>query len=336
MGTLAASTNASIERVVDRALGADFVVSSAATTPFSTEISRSVAASPGVETVSPVRLGWAKVKGDDTFPAGVDPASIERAVQIRYAAGSTAGLQGDGLLVDESTAQAQGWKVGDTVPMTFPLGEKQLRLGGVYEDNVLLGPYVVSLPTLQAGTGVDQDNLLYVLPREGVGVVAVKAGISARLADYPQVALKDQTEYKEEQKGQVAQLTAVIYALLALSVLIAALGIVNTLALSVIERTREIGLLRAVGMSRRQLRRMVRLESVVISLFGAVLGLAVGVGFGVALQRALADDGISELVVPAGSLAAFLLVAAVIGVLAAVWPARRAARLDVLRAVAAQ
>ena len=118
--------------------------------------------------------------------------------------------------------------------------------------------------------------------------------------------------------------------------LIAALGIVNTLALSVLERTREIGLLRAVGMSRWQLRRMVWLESVVISLFGAVLGLVIGVGFGVALQRALADDGISELAVPAVQLLLFLVIAALIGVLAALWPAQRAARLDVLRAIAAQ
>jgi putative ABC transport system permease protein len=147
------------------------------------------------------------------------------------------------------------------------------------------------------------------------------------------VVLQDQTGFKENQKKQVNQLLYFIYGLLALSIIIAVLGIVNTLALSVIERTHEIGLLRAVGMSRRQLRRMVRLESVVISVFGAVLGLLIGIGFGVALQPTLADQGIGVLSVPGGSLASFVVVAAIIGVLAAVWPARRAARLDVLRAI---
>jgi len=122
--------------------------------------------------------------------------------------------------------------------------------------------------------------------------------------------------------------------MLALAVVIAVLGIVNTLALSVTERTREIGLLRAIGMSRRQLRRMIRLESVVMAIFGAVLGLIVGLGFGISLQRTLADDGISELRVPGVQLVIFLVVAALVGVLAAVWPARRAAKLDVLRAIA--
>lgn len=226
--------------------------------------------------------------------------------------------------------------MGDPVTVAFPLGEKQLRLGGVYEDNVLLGPLVVSLPTLQAGTGIDQDNFVYVGTAPGADPAAVKADIETRLRAYPNLSLKDQTEYKDEQKGQVAQLTSIIYGLLGLSVLIAALGIVNTLALSVLERTREIGLLRAVGMSRWQLRRMAWLESVVISLFGAVLGLVIGIGFGVALQRALANDGISELAVPAVQLLVFLVIAALIGVLAALWPAQRAARLDVLRAIASQ
>ena len=336
IGTLAASTNASIERVVDRALGADFVVSTTNATPFSTDVTAGVRAVPGVETVSPARLGWARIGGDDQFPLGVDPATIEQVIAVEYVSGSTAALADDALLVDASTATDQGWRVGDAVPVTFPLGEKQLRVAGVYEDNVLLGPLVVSLPTLQAGTGVDQDNLVYVGAAEGADVATVKAGIESRLAAYPNVSLKDQTEYKDEQKNQVAQLTSIIYGLLALSVLIASLGIVNTLALSVLERTREIGLLRAVGMSRWQLQRMVWLESVVIALFGAVLGLGIGVGFGVALQRALADDGISELAMPVGQLVAFLVIAALIGVLAALWPAWRAARLDVLRAIATQ
>jgi putative ABC transport system permease protein len=163
---------------------------------------------------------------------------------------------------------------------------------------------------------------------------AVKSSLDATLEPYPVVTLKDQTQFADEQKGQVDQLLMIINALLGLSVIIAVLGIVNTLALSVIERTREIGLLRAIGMDRRQLRQMVRLESVAISVYGAVFGLILGTVFGTGLVQALADQGISRLVVPFGRMALFLALGAVIGVLAAVWPARRAAKLKVLDAIA--
>ena len=155
--------------------------------------------------------------------------------------------------------------------------------------------------------------------------------IGLALAAYPNVELQDRQQAKV--RGEVNQLLGMIIALLVLSIVIAALGIVNTLALSVTERTREIGLLRAVGMSRRQLRRMLRYESVVIAAFGATLGLGIGVAFGWALQRVLADDGIDVLSVPFGQLALYVVAAAVLGVVAAICPARRAARMDVLRAI---
>jgi putative ABC transport system permease protein len=161
----------------------------------------------------------------------------------------------------------------------------------------------------------------------------VRAGIDAVLEGNPTVTLKNQKEFADEQKQQINQLLAIVYALLGLAVVIAVLGIVNTLALSVIERTREVGLLRAVGVTRRQLRRMVRLESVAIAVLGAVLGVILGVAFGIALQRALADQGIDVLSVPWVQLAIFVLVSALVGVLAAVLPAMRAAKLDVLRAI---
>lgn len=153
------------------------------------------------------------------------------------------------------------------------------------------------------------------------------------IADLPTITLKDQSEYAAEQRAPIDQLLMLIYALLGLAVVIAILGIVNTMALSVIERTRELGLLRAVGLSRRQLRTMVRLESTIIALVGAVLGVGLGVIFGIALQRSQADSGIEVLSVPGAQLLVFVALAALIGVLAAVWPARRAARLDVLRAI---
>ncbi len=151
---------------------------------------------------------------------------------------------------------------------------------------------------------------------------------------FPNVEVQSQTQFKAQQKDQIDQLLGFVYVLLALAVLIAVLGIVNTLALSVFERTREIGLLRAVGMSRRQLRRMVRLESVVIAVFGALLGVGLGVVFGWAMIRAAASSGLSELSIPVGQLIGYVVAAALIGMLAALWPARRAAKLDVLKAIA--
>ena len=156
------------------------------------------------------------------------------------------------------------------------------------------------------------------------------------MADLPIVTVKDQAAFAEEQREPIDQFVLIIFALLGLALIIAVLGIVNTLALSVIERTREVGLLRAIGLSRGQLRRMITLESVVISVLGALLGTVMGLVFGIALMYSLRDEGLEVISVPSGQLAIFLLLSLVIGVLAAVFPARRAARLDVLEAIATE
>ena len=161
----------------------------------------------------------------------------------------------------------------------------------------------------------------------------MRSSIDKVLADLPTVTLKDPQEFVDEQLSFIDTFLFIIYALLALAIVIAVLGIINTLALSVIERTREVGLLRAVGMSRRQLRRMVRLESVAISLLGAVLGIVMGTVFGVALQRTVADEGLDILRIPWVSFVVFLVAAGVVGVLAGALPARRAAKLNVLEAI---
>jgi putative ABC transport system permease protein len=180
------------------------------------------------------------------------------------------------------------------------------------------------------------DTALFITKKPGADAAQLRRQISAVIKDNPTVTLKDQHQFADEQAKQINQFLYIIYALLGLAIIIAVLGIVNTLALSVIERTREVGLLRAVGLSRRQLRRMIRLESVSISLLGAVLGMAMGIGFGIALQRAIADDGIDVLSIPWVQLAAFVVLAALVGVLAAVLPARRAAKLNVLDAISTQ
>lgn len=332
-GVLAASINSSIGGLIDRALGADYVVTTTQQLPFGASVAQDIEALPEVSSVTRQRFGAAQVDGSTVFIGAADPASLADSIQVDFSAGSAEGLS-TGLLVDEPTADSKGWKIGETVDLTFLGGSTaSLPVAGIYEPNGALGQYVVSLDTWEANGGDPRDSFLYVNVNDDIDAVEAQPAIERALKTYPNLDLLDQAGFKEQQRGQVNQLLFLIYALLALAILIAVLGIVNTLALAVIERTREIGLLRAVGMSRRQLRRMVRLESVVISLFGAVLGLGLGVLFGVLLQRSLASQGITDLAIPVGSLIAFLVVAAVIGVLAAIWPARRAARLDVLRAI---
>src|SRR6202022_818947 len=165
--------------------------------------------------------------------------------------------------------------------------------------------------------------------------ISLRPGLEAAVADFPSLSVSDAAGVKQQFKNQLNTLLGIIYALLGLAVIIAVLGIINTLVLSVVERTRELGLLRAVGMLRRQVKSMIRGESVVIALFGAILGLVLGTAFAVALTKALQSGGSSGIIaIPYGSLVLFIIFAALAGVIAAAWPARRASRLDVLTALA--
>ena len=332
---LGTSTNASLDKLIDDALGADYVVSSAVGQPFTPEVAERLGDVEGVEGVMQERFGSAQVDGESTFVSAVDPDALDASLRLEYVEGSTQALTDDAVLVDSATAQTKGWAVGTELEVLLPNGEQlALTVGGVFEPNQAIGSTVVTIEAYEAAGGPALDNYVYVNVAEDADGAAVRSELEETVSAYPVVSLKDQTEFADEQKGQIDQLLIVINALLVLSVLIAALGIVNTLALSVIERTREIGLLRAVGMGRAQLRRMVRLESVIISIYGATMGLVLGTVFGVTLTRALRDQGIEVLSVPVGRLLLFLAIAALIGVLAAVWPARRAAKLKVLDAIA--
>ena len=332
---IGASTNASVDNSLDQSLGADYVVSTAVAAPFSAEIAQQIRDVDGVESVTQQRFGQAQLNGVQTSVSAVDATTLDSALALDYLTGGTEGLRGEGLLVDEDTAASRGWSVGDRVEALLANGERvELTVGGVYTTNQALGSAVISLDTFTAAGGEALDHFVYVDVAPDVDAAAVRSSLEATLDAYPVVTLKDQTQFADEQKGQVDQLLMIINALLGLSVIIAVLGIVNTLALSVIERTREIGLLRAIGMERRQLRQMIRLESVAISVYGAVFGLVLGIVFGTGLVQALADQGISRLVIPGGRMLLFLAIGAVIGVLAAVWPARRAAKLKVLDAIA--
>ncbi|HSN11819.1 MAG TPA: FtsX-like permease family protein, partial [Propionibacteriaceae bacterium] len=212
----------------------------------------------------------------------------------------------------------------------------RLVVRGVYQPAGAFTGWVTTLPTLMSVGARELDTAVYVKASAGADPATVKAALDARLAAYPSVTLLDQASLKDQINGQFDRVFGFIYALLALAVIVAFLGIVNTLALSVHERRREVGLLRAVGTSRPQVRRMVVLEAVLISVLGAALGVALGVVYGALLQKVLEPQGVRVLAVPVGQIGWFLALSVVGGLVAALWPAFTASRLDVLRAIASE
>ncbi|MEO8518629.1 MAG: FtsX-like permease family protein [Dermatophilaceae bacterium] len=334
MAVFGQSAKASVDKTINKSFAADYVVSNAVGVPFSPAIVDQVQRVPGVGAVARFRYAAAKVGSDSTQIGGIEPAPFAQAMKVTMDSGSVSSLTGRTVLVERNRAKALGLKVGDKVTMSIAGNRASYPVVGIFEGLPgIYSEYLTSLEAISSAGVVPADNSAYVVRSPGADPAKVRAGIDAVIADLPTVTLKDQSQYAAEQRAPIDQLLMLIYALLGLAVVIAVLGIVNTLALSVIERTREVGLLRAVGLSRRQLRTMVRLESMVISVLGAVLGVGLGVVFGIALQRSQADSGIEVLSVPGVQLVIFVVLAALIGILAAVWPARRAARLDVLRAV---
>jgi len=330
---IGASANESVDRALDDGVRAELVVSNAVGQPFSPAIATAAAQVDGVAQTVSVRAAPGLVNGETTYLQAFDPEAFDQAAKLDIVSGS-GDIDDGGVLVSEETAEAEGLGVGDSVQLTLPSLDEPVEIVGVYAESPLLfGGYITSQRTLENGGVPPVDSLVYIVLEDGADVSAVQDELNEVTADIPTVTVQDQQEYKQQSRDQVNQLLFLVYALLGLAVLIAVLGIVNTLALSVMERTREVGLLRAVGMSRRQLRTTVRLESVAIAVLGAVLGIALGLVFGVALQQAVADEGLDILAVPGGRLAVFVVLAAVVGVLAAVWPARRAAKLDILRAI---
>jgi putative ABC transport system permease protein len=334
MSVFGASAKASVDKSIAQNFVADYVVSNAIGQPFSAQVTKDVAAVPGVEVATPMRQTGYTVGKDSYFTAAVDPSTFAKAVPIQLESGALTGLGRNEVVVEDKTATKLHVGLGSRLAGQLAGQSTPLTVAGTYKSMEALSvPLIVSLDTANAAGVPAQDSLAFVLRKSGADAKAVEAGINKVIADLPTVSLKDQNAFAAEQRKPIDQLLYMIYALLGLAVVIAVLGIINTLALSVIERTREIGLLRAVGLSRRQLRTMLRLESVVIALLGAVLGVVLGVGAGWILQRSLANDGIDVLSVPAAQLAVFVVLSGLVGVLAAVWPGRRAARLDVLRAI---
>ncbi|HEY7916922.1 MAG TPA: FtsX-like permease family protein [Acidimicrobiales bacterium] len=333
-----ASLSKSATSSVDNAVNADYIITSSSqgSGGFSDSVAAVAARVPGVVAASTVYNGEFEFQQSLSSLTAVSPVNLSATVILRIDSGRGAPAMAAGeLLIDKNTASSKHLGVGSTVPVKFAeTGSSTMRIGGIFEPNALLGNFVV-------GDGFFLSHFNSPLPvavllRTDTTTANVGAAVNAGLKAYPDLKIQTRDEFKKSQQKQVNQLLGLVYALLALAVLIALIGIVNTLMLSVFERTHEIGLLRAVGMKRRQIRAMIRSEAVILSLFGAVIGIVVGTALGTAFAASLKQQGITNIVIPFASLIVFLALSAVLGLAAASWPARRAAKLDVLAAIASE
>ena len=337
MAILGDSAKASVDRTIEQTFPGDFVVSNQVGEGFSTGIGDAMGEVEGVASVVRVRYGLAETGDRPRRLGGVDPSTF-RDLGVGTVAGDVADLVDGTAVVDEDYADDAGIGVGDDLVVTTVDGEQRLPVVAVVDPGSVLPSITTTTATLLDAGYRDLDNTLVVedVADPPGGLDGLQDRLEQAAGDNPLVTVKDQAEYAAEQRAPIDRLVLVVFALLGLALVIAVLGIVNTLALSVVERTREVGLLRAVGLGRGQLRWMITLESVVIAALGTVLGLVLGTTFGLALMRTLREEGLEVISVPVGQLAGFAAAALVVGVLAAALPARRAARLDVLAAVSTE
>ncbi|GHK04110.1 membrane protein [Streptomyces sp. Y2F8-2] len=347
MSVASTSMSRSFDQQIDKTLGADFVVQSRSGTPepFPQEITDRVRATVGAGLVvrqryTPVAVVLPDGTRIETSATAFD-SRLDEVAHLTYVRGDSATALADGALaMDAAFAKDHGVRLGATLPVRFPDERRtDLRVGALTNQAgsnnfSTRGGLFFGMGTLQRYVPQGQDTALFVNAAPGTSKDRLRARLEKALAPYPQVQARDQADYKKLVHNQIAVLLYLVYALLGLAIVIAVLGVVNTLALSVVERTREIGLLRAIGLARRQLRRMIRLESVVIAVFGAVLGLALGIVWGLCTQRVLALQGMKALAIPWGTIVAVMVGSAVVGVVAALLPALRASRMNVLAAIA--
>jgi putative ABC transport system permease protein len=295
----------------------------------SPDLAAELRATPGVETVSEYRITQAQVDGDgrDRF-AAYDATTIASLFDLGHVEGDLSSLGADGIAVFVEDGAKNPTQLGDSVRVTFPNGERTMTVRATYDNaDEWVGSEFVDVQAFTTAVATQLDARVYV---SATDVQAVE-----RIADtYATAQVLDKDGFIDEQNKDIDTMLTLIYAMLGLAVVIALLGIANTLALSIHERRRELGLLRAVGMTRSQVRSTVRYESVIIALFGTALGLAIGIFFGWAMVGALEDQGIDTLSVPASALVTVTVGGALAGVLAAVSPSRRAAEVDILKAVA--
>ena len=337
---MSASMKDWVRGVFDEQFTGDFVVATGAAGVggLSPQLASDLNELPEVDSASGVRAGVARMhQGDDTTYVSVDPATGGRVFDVGMIEGSIDALTPDGVLLDDGEAAHRHLGVGDTLQLTFLNGTtRELTVEGIYTRDELAGPLVIS-HVLDEQSGSDQlDFSVYIAKTPGVSDDAARAAI-ARVSDrYPNADLQSRAEYIDSQAASLDQLVNLMYGLLGLAVIIALFSIANSVALSIHERTHELGLLRAVGMTRSQTRSTVRWEAALIALLGTGLGTMIGVFFGWSISVAIRGEGLGSFSMPVAPVVVVALLAVLGGVLAALRPAMRAAHLDVLRAIATE
>ncbi|AYV28102.1 ABC transporter permease [Streptomyces sp. CJ_13] len=347
LSVVGSSMVASATEELDKTVGADYIVQSETQQPVMPQAEEALRAAKGLDHVTPYRQVPATVTAPDGSSEKSDLAVTDptyaQDLRRKMVTGEQTAAFGEGALsVGSIYADKHHVKVGDELKVAFTGGRTAtLKVAAITldEGNIDRGSIYVSTATAAKFLPADKmprPVMLLASAKDGQSDAAAYTAVKKALADYPQYQVRNQADYKQALKDQVGSLLNMVYGLLALAIIVAVLGVVNTLALSVVERTREIGLMRAIGLSRRQLRRMIRLESVVIALFGALLGLGLGMGWGVTAQKLLELQNLNVLEIPWSTIIGVFIGSAFVGLFAALVPAFRAGRMNVLNAIASE
>ncbi|ARF57482.1 ABC transporter permease [Streptomyces gilvosporeus] len=331
------SAQVAMDKMAANGLTADYKIETSTFTGLDPAQSKKVAEIPGVEAAVPFRGTGIGSGGGFGYLRGTDVRQLDKVTELTFTQGSLDAVRGKSIAVSQSWAKQRGWHAGEVVPAEFTDKKKtKLKIAAVYANNEMLGDAFAEMSLVAPHTDRAKDETLLV-KASGGGSEAVAGKIRHALGDSPLLKIQSHDDLRKQAAGQIDTVVNMVYGLLGMAVVIAVVGVVNTLAMSVFERTREIGMLRAIGLARSGIKQMVRLESVVISLFGAVLGMGLGVFLAWAGGSLVGSSFPTyAMALPWGRLGLFLLIALVVGVLAALWPARRAARLNMLQAIGAQ
>nr|BFD84405.1 ABC transporter permease [Streptomyces sp. Xyl84] len=333
MTVMAGSLQHAIDKMASSAIRADYVVSMANGNGLSPDVDRKLSGAAGVTATSPLRNAPSRIGGETEYLTGVNGAAIGKLTELKVRDGSFT-VGGSRVVVDDRTAKDHHWTAGSGFTVHYEDGKQQkLTVAGVYEGNDMISGIMLDNAVLAPHQSDATDLQVMVKTADGASDAAKDKLVKA-LGSNPAIQVQSKKDISNDIAKTFTLMLNMLYGLLAMAVIVAVLGVINTLAMSVFERSQEIGMLRAIGLDRRGIKRMVRLESLVIALFGGVLGIGLGVFFGWAAGELIGSKMATyELILPWGRMAVFLLLAAAVGVLAALWPARRAARLNMLQAI---
>ncbi|MEV1037939.1 FtsX-like permease family protein [Streptomyces sp. NBC_01732] len=334
ISVLGVTLGQAVDRMTTDNIKADYMVSMASGGPLDESALTALRKADGVSAISPQEATSLEIKGDYHSASAVSPGDVQQLFTLPAVSGSLDALGKGEIAVDKKTAKSNGWKTGDTLRVKFDDEKKgELKVGAVFEGNEMLSPILVPKNVADAHGGMSYIREIW-LKTDGGATEANEQALVKALGDNPGMSIMDRQDIRDMFGGSVNLAMNIMYGLLAMALIIAVLGVVNTLAMSVFERQQEIGMLRAIGLDRGRVKRMIRLEAVVISLFGAVVGVVLGMFLGWAIGQTLSSE-IPDyaLVIPWDRIAVFLVLAGIVGVLAALWPARSAAKLNMLTAI---